>query len=288
MDAGGGCRYPSAMPGYQRLPVVQAAQAILDHGGWCVYEVCLDVPGQRWEARALIFDLLADAVADAVEAEIMLEPDRDARLTGCDRSTLVPVAGLGSYLCYVSDARAPTPGPRSTATPGPRSTATPSPRSTATPGPRPTATFGTRPDRRPTMLVRDGMNPIVVTAGPDHTLREAARRMTARGVGAAVVIDDSLGGPCIITERDILHSNGVGQDIDVELVRRHLTSEVVYAAADWSLEQAAASMVRGGFRHVIVLDGSDVAGILSMRDIVRCWTTEGASCEIHAPIPGVV
>ena len=264
MDAGGGCRYPSAMPGYQRLPVVQAAQAILDHGGWCVYEVCLDVPGQRWEARALIFDLLADAVADAVEAEIMLEPDRDARLTGCDRSTLVPVAGLGSYLCYVSDARAPTPGPR------------------------PTATFGTRPDRRPTMLVRDGMNPIVVTAGPDHTLREAARRMTARGVGAAVVIDDSLGGPCIITERDILHSNGVGQDIDVELVRRHLTSEVVYAAADWSLEQAAASMVRGGFRHVIVLDGSDVAGILSMRDIVRCWTTEGASCEIHAPIPGVV
>src|ERR1019366_4523020 len=211
MDAGGGCRYPSAMPGYQRLPVVQAAQAILDHGGWCVYEVCLDVPGQRWEARALIFDLLADAVADAVEAEIMLEPDRDARLTGCDRSTLVPVAGLGSYLCYVSDARAPTPGPRPTATPGPRST--------ATPGPRPTATFGTRPDRRPTMLVPDGNDPIGRPAGPDHTLREAARRMTARGVGAAVVIDGALGGPCIITERDILHSNWVGQDIDAEFVR---------------------------------------------------------------------
>ncbi len=130
------------------------------------------------------------------------------------------------------------------------------------------------------MLVRDGMNPIVVTVGPDHTVREAARRMTAHGVGAAVVIDEQEGGPGIITERDVLHADGVGQDIDVELVRGHLTSEVVFAAADWSLEQAAAAMVRGGFRHIIVLDGSEVAGILSMRDIVRCWVTDGATCEI--------
>ena len=130
------------------------------------------------------------------------------------------------------------------------------------------------------MLVRDGMNPIVVTVGPSHTLREAARRMTARGVGAAVVIDADQHGPCIITERDILHSNGVGQAIDDELVREHLTSEVVYAAADWSLEKAAAAMVRGGFRHIIVMDGPEVAGILSMRDIVRCWTADGATCEL--------
>ncbi len=130
------------------------------------------------------------------------------------------------------------------------------------------------------MLVRDGMNPIVVKVEPDHTLREAARRMTAHGVGAAVVTDEQQPGPCIITERDILHSNGTGQDIDTELVRAHLSSEVVYAAADWSLEQAAAAMVRGGFRHVIVLDGSDVVGILSMRDIVRCWTSDGATCEV--------
>lgn len=130
------------------------------------------------------------------------------------------------------------------------------------------------------MLVRDGMNQIVVTVGPDHTLREAARRMTARGVGAAVVIDNDQPAPGIITERDILHSNGVGQDMDSELVRDHLTSELVYAAADWSLEQAAAAMTRGGFRHVIVLDGSELVGILSMRDIVRCWTSDGATCEL--------
>jgi CBS domain-containing protein len=130
------------------------------------------------------------------------------------------------------------------------------------------------------MNVRDGMNPIVVTTGPDHTLREPARRMTAGGVGAAVIIDDELPGPCIITERDILHSNGVGQNIDAELVRDHLTSEVVYAAADCSLERAAGAMIRGGFRHIIVVDGPDVVGILSMRDIVRCWTADGATCDV--------
>jgi CBS domain-containing protein len=129
------------------------------------------------------------------------------------------------------------------------------------------------------MQVRDAMSEIVVTVGPGHTLRQAARRMTDRGVGAAVVIDDQQAGPGIITERDILRSNGSGQAIDDEIVSDHLTSDVVYASPDWSLEHAAVEMVRGGFRHIIVVDGSDVAGILSMRDIVRCWTADGASCE---------
>lgn len=132
------------------------------------------------------------------------------------------------------------------------------------------------------MLVRDGMNPVVVTVGPEHTLREAARRMTARGVGAAVVIGDGLDSPCIITERDILSSNGIGQDIDTERVASHLTSDIVLASADWSLEQAATLMVRSGFRHVIVLRDNDVVGILSMRDIVRCWTGEGAGSPVPA------
>ena len=132
------------------------------------------------------------------------------------------------------------------------------------------------------MQVRDGMNEIVVTVGPDHTLREAARRMHARNVGAAVVFDSDQG-PGIITERDILASNGLGQDVDAELVRDHLSTKLVYAVADWSLERAAEEMTRGAFRHVIVMDGSEVVGILSMRDIVRCWTQTGASCDLpHA------
>ncbi len=130
------------------------------------------------------------------------------------------------------------------------------------------------------MQVHDGMNRITVTVGPEHTLREAARRMTARNVGAAVVIDPEQQGPGILTERDLLRSLGAGQDVDNELVGDHLSAKLTYAAVDWSLERAAEEMVRGGFRHVVVLDGSEVMGILSMRDIVRCWTSQGATSEM--------
>jgi CBS domain-containing protein len=132
------------------------------------------------------------------------------------------------------------------------------------------------------MEVREGMSPTVLTVGPGHTLRAVARLMSEREVGAAVVIDPDGAGPGIITERDILVSLGSGQDTDGELVADHLTRDVVFAAPDWSLEAAAAAMVRGSFRHLIVLDHGEIVGILSVRDIVRCWTQDGADCPVPA------
>jgi CBS domain-containing protein len=130
------------------------------------------------------------------------------------------------------------------------------------------------------MQVRDGMSSVVLTVGPDHTLRDAAKQMTERRVGAAVVLDPDGAGPAIVTERDILLSLSAGQDPDAERVCDHLTSDVVYAAPNWSLEEAAAAMVRGQFRHLIVVDGGAVCGLLSMRDIVRCWTEDGSICDV--------
>ena len=130
------------------------------------------------------------------------------------------------------------------------------------------------------MQVADGMSTVVVTVGPGHSLREAARLMAARQVGAAVVVDPDAPGVGIVTERDLLASLGAGQDPDGERVGDHLTSDLVFAAPDWSLEEAAAAMVRGGFRHLVVLDGGEVRGIVSMRDVVRCWTDDGALCEV--------
>jgi CBS domain-containing protein len=132
------------------------------------------------------------------------------------------------------------------------------------------------------MNVRDGMNRTVVTVGPGHTLREATRRMARADVGAAVVIDPDGMGPGILTERDILHACGAGDDLDMELVADHLTQRLTYAAAEWSLERAAEEMVRARFRHVVVVDGSEVVGILSMRDIVRCWAQSGATKALDA------
>jgi CBS domain-containing protein len=128
--------------------------------------------------------------------------------------------------------------------------------------------------------VRDGMSEVVLTVGPGHTLREAARQMAARHVGAAVVVDPEAPGPGIITERDILLSVAEGESPDDERVASHQTSDLVFASPDWSLEQAATEMVRGRFRHLVVIDGGDIAGILSVRDIVRCWTTAGATSEV--------
>jgi CBS domain-containing protein len=130
------------------------------------------------------------------------------------------------------------------------------------------------------MQVRDGMSKVVLTVGPGHTVRQAAELMAKRKVGAAVVVDPELPGPGIITERDVLQSVARGQDPDGEHVADHLTAESVSAAPDWSLEEAAAAMVRGGFRHLLVLEGGETVGIVSMRDIVRCWTDDGAICEV--------
>src|SRR3954471_10253291 len=134
------------------------------------------------------------------------------------------------------------------------------------------------------MQVRDGMSTMVLTVGPGHTLRAAARLMSEKSVGAAVVLDPESPGPGILTERDVLDASGRGQDPDSELVGDHLTSDVVFASPEWSLEEAAVAMVRGAFRHLIVCEASEIIGILSVRDVVRCWTDDGAICDVPAGV----
>src|SRR6266480_2241112 len=94
------------------------------------------------------------------------------------------------------------------------------------------------------MQVGDGMSSVVLTVGPDHTLRD-------------------------------------GQDPDVETVGAHLSENLTFAAPEWSLERAAEAMVRGGFRHLVVVDGGETVGVLSMRDIVRCWSGDGATTPVE-------
>ena len=122
------------------------------------------------------------------------------------------------------------------------------------------------------MSVRDGMTAVTLTVGPDHNLRYAARLMAERRVGAAVVADPESPGPGIITERDVLYSIGAGEDPDREMVADHLTKDLVFASPDWSLEEAAVAMMRGSFRHLVVIDDGEIVGILSVRDIIRGWS----------------
>ena len=127
------------------------------------------------------------------------------------------------------------------------------------------------------MEVREGMSELVLTVGPGHTLREAARMMTEKSVGAAVVLDEDAPGPRVISERDVLISVGRGEDPDEERVADHMSGSVITAAPDWSLERAASEMAARKIRHLVVVDGGELAGVLSMRDVMRVWVSDGAT-----------
>jgi CBS domain-containing protein len=127
----------------------------------------------------------------------------------------------------------------------------------------------------PPIFVRDAMSSVVLTIGPAHTLRQAARLMSARRVGSAIVLDPDTSGLGILTERDVLNSLGAGQDPDRERAHAHTTSDVVFAAPQWTLDEAARAMSHGGFRHLIVMEAGDPVGVVSVRDIIRCWADMG-------------
>jgi signal-transduction protein with cAMP-binding, CBS, and nucleotidyltransferase domain len=133
------------------------------------------------------------------------------------------------------------------------------------------------------MEVREGMSSIVLSVGPSHTLRQVAEKMGEKKTGAALVFDDEGQGPRIITERDILYSVGAGEDPDSEVVADHMSDSVISAAPEWSLERAAHEMTQRNIRHLVVVEGGELVGVLSMRDIVRVWTTAGATVAVTPP-----
>ena len=124
------------------------------------------------------------------------------------------------------------------------------------------------------MRVRDAMTKPVLVVGPEHTIRQVAQLMTTRRMGSAVVQDPESVGVGIMTERDVLYAIGRGLDPDVERAANHLTWEVVYAGPEWTLEDAASAMIRGGFRHLVVMESDDVLGVISARDILRVWSDQ--------------
>ena len=107
----------------------------------------------------------------------------------------------------------------------------------------------------------------LLTIGPEAALREAARRMVDRGVGAVVVLEgERLTG--ILTERDILKAVGRG-DEETSSVGDWMTRHPDTIEPSDSTDHAAVLMIHGGFRHLPVVEGGAVVGILSIRDLMR-------------------
>jgi CBS domain-containing protein len=119
------------------------------------------------------------------------------------------------------------------------------------------------------MNIQEVMDTELLTIAPEATLREAAQRMSGRNVGAALLLDAAIGSYLgIITERDLLNAIAAGDDPDVRRVADSATSNIVSVSADASLEQAAQKMIKGGFRHLLVVTNGDAIGIVSMRDLL--------------------
>jgi signal-transduction protein with cAMP-binding, CBS, and nucleotidyltransferase domain len=97
------------------------------------------------------------------------------------------------------------------------------------------------------------------------------------------VIDAELPTPSVVTERDLLIAVAQGKNPAIERVADHMSEGVITAAPEWSLERAAAEMSRRNVRHLVVFEAGDPIGVLSMRDIVRCWTSDGATSEMPLP-----
>lgn len=114
--------------------------------------------------------------------------------------------------------------------------------------------------------LRDMMNPSVVTAGPDATVAEAAAGMVRARVGSVVVLEGSfLAG--ILTERDVLRAAASGEDLTTSLVSAWMSADPQYATPETSAEDAAQVMLLNGFRHLPVMDGRVVCGVVSIRDL---------------------
>ena len=116
-------------------------------------------------------------------------------------------------------------------------------------------------------LVRDVMRAELLTVAPSTTVIDAARKMFARGVGSALVVDaEAMQG--IFTERDILRSlAGVADSGRGSPVSRWMTPRPVTIAPEATVGQALDVMLNGGFRHLPVMDGQRLVGIVSMRDL---------------------
>jgi CBS domain-containing protein len=119
----------------------------------------------------------------------------------------------------------------------------------------------------------------VLTMGPGHSLAEAARRMSERGVGAAVVAAED-GSPGIITERDLLRAVARGADPGATPVADYMTPDAITASPDWDVVAAARRMLDGRFRHLVVIGPEgQVVGVLSIRDLARCLADELGSAR---------
>jgi len=115
--------------------------------------------------------------------------------------------------------------------------------------------------------LRELMNESVVSTAPDTSVADAAAAMMQSKVGSAVVMQGAwLAG--ILTERDVLRAAASGDDLTASAVSKWMTPDPQSATPDMSVDDAAQLMLLNGFRHLPVVEGNEVRGVVSIRDLL--------------------
>jgi CBS domain-containing protein len=123
------------------------------------------------------------------------------------------------------------------------------------------------------MTVRDLVAGDVIWVAPDATLRQAAESMMSNEVGSvAVEVDGALEG--ILTERDMLRAVAEGADLDLDPVSAWMTEYPDSFDPEMAIGEAAEWMLATGFRHLPVVDGGAVVGVISIKDVLWAVTDE--------------
>jgi CBS domain-containing protein len=123
-------------------------------------------------------------------------------------------------------------------------------------------------------VVRKHMSRNLLSVEPGETITQVAQRMVERNVGAVVVLDG--GRPVgIMTERDLMRAVARGLHGDA-VVAEYMTKDPETIEPDDTTQHAAVLMIHGGFRHLPVVEGDDVVGILSIRDLMRVALEDSA------------
>ena len=122
------------------------------------------------------------------------------------------------------------------------------------------------------MQIKELVTYDLLTVGPAHTLRQAAQLMASRNVGAAVVLTET--GPGIFSERDLLRAVCEGVDPDEATVGDHMSWNLIVATSSWDSVAAGRTMVERHVRHLVVIDGPEEVGILSIRDLFAALLKE--------------
>jgi CBS domain-containing protein len=115
----------------------------------------------------------------------------------------------------------------------------------------------------------DAMRSDFVSAAPEDTLGEIAQKMVEAQTGSVAVLDfGRLIG--VLTERDMLKAMAGRVLTSDARAREWMTADPITASPDTPLEEAQATMLAHGFRHLPVMEGSRVVGMVSLRRVVAC------------------